>query len=103
MATSLADKLKTYEEGIAAKIRAANATIDQLETTSKVKRGQVEIAAIDGLKATRERVERLLDDLKTTSEPRIAQAKAKIDTAIVGLEQSLEEFRKNYTADSGTR
>jgi len=98
MATSLADKLKTSEEGIAAKIHAANATIDQLEATSKVKRGQAEIAAINGLKITRERVERALDDLKTTSEPRIAQAKAAIDTAILGLEQSLEDFRKNYTA-----
>ena len=92
--------LQAYEEKIAAQIRAANARIDEFEAMLKPKRAQAEVTAIDGLKATRQNIERKLVDLKTTRDAQIVRAKAEIDTAIVAFQASLEEFRRKFATPS---
>jgi hypothetical protein len=60
--------LQAYEDKIAAQIRAANTRIDEFEAKAKPKRAQAEVAAIDGLKAARQNIERMLVDLKTAGD-----------------------------------
>ena len=92
-----ASTLEVYEGKIAAQIHAANARIDEFEANAKPKRAQAEITAINGLKAARQDIERMLVDLKTTRDAQVAHAKADIDAAIVALQGSLEDFRSKFT------
>ena len=90
-----ASTLQAYEGKIAAQIHAANTRIDEFEASAKPRRAQAEIAAINGLKATRKNIERMLVDLKTTRDAQVARAKTDIDAAIVTFQGSLEDFRRN--------
>jgi hypothetical protein len=92
--------LQGYEDKIAAQIRAANTRIDEFEAKAKPKRAQAEVAAIDGLKAARQKIERMLADLKTTGDAQAVRAKADIDKAIVTFQASLEDFRRKFTTPS---
>ena len=95
-----ASKLQAYEEKIAAQIHAANTRIDEFETSAKPMRAQAEVAAINGLKAARQNLERMLVDLKTKGDAQVVRAKADIDAATVAFEASLEDFRRKYTTPS---
>ncbi|MGE3510514.1 MAG: hypothetical protein AB7N65_16710 [Vicinamibacterales bacterium] len=57
--------LQAYEDRIVAQIRAASRRIDEFKWKAKPRRAQAEVAAIDGLKAARQNIERMLVDLKT--------------------------------------
>jgi hypothetical protein len=95
--------LQAYEEKIAAQIHAANLRIDEFETKAKPQRAQAEIAAINGLKAARQKIERMLVDLKTTRDAQVARAKTDIDAAIVAFQGSLEDFRRKFITTSETK
>lgn len=95
-----ASALQAYEEKIAEQIHAANTRIDEFEATAKPKRAQAEITAINGLKAARQGIERMLVDLKTTRVAQVARGKADIDAAIVAFQASLEDFRRKFTTAS---
>jgi hypothetical protein len=92
--------LQAYEEKIAAQIHAANVRIDEFETKAKPRRAQAEIAAINGLKAARLNIERMLVDLKSTRDTQNTRAKADIDAAIGAFQASLEDFRRRFTTPS---
>ena len=92
--------LQAYEDKIAAQIRAANTRIDEFEAKAKPRRAQAEVAAIDGLKAARQDIERMLGALKTTRDAQVARARADIDAAIVAFQASLEGFRRKFAARS---
>ena len=92
--------LQAYEEKIAAQIHAANVRIDEFETKAKPRRAQAEIAAIKGLKAARQNIERMLVDLKSTRDTQVTRAKADIDAAIGAFQASLEDFRRKFTTPS---
>lgn len=94
--------LRGYEDKIAATIHEANARIDQFEATARAKRAQAEIAAIDALKTTREKIEHKLNDLHTTQAAHVARVKSEIDASVVKLEKALEDFRQKYTTPSDT-
>src|SRR6185503_16266875 len=98
-----ASTLQAYEEKIAAEIHAANTRIDEFEATSKPKRAQAEVVAINGLKAARQNIERMLAELKTTRDAQVARTKADIDRAIKVLQGSLEDFRRNFTATTESK
>ena len=66
----------TLEERIAARVREVNVKLDAFEAKAKVARTEAEATAIKGLKT----------------------ARAEIDTALVALQKSIDDFRKNYTA-----
>jgi len=95
--------LQMYERKIAEHIHAANAHIGEFEAKAQVRRAHAEMAAIDGLKAARQSIERMLVDLKTTRDAQVARAKADIDAAIVTLQASLDDFRRRFTSPSGTK
>jgi hypothetical protein len=95
-----ASTLRAYEDKIAAEIRAANARIDEFEAKAKPIRAQAEIAAVDALKAAGQAIERMVVDLKTKRDAQVARAKVDIDTAIVALQASLEDFRRKFTTPS---
>jgi hypothetical protein len=92
--------LQAYEDKIAAQIHAANTRIDEFEATAKPKRAQAEITAINGLKATRQNIETMLVDLKTTRDAQVVRGKADIDAAIVAFQASLEDVRRKFTTPS---
>jgi len=92
--------LQAYEDKIAAQIHAANTRIDEFEAKARPKRAQAEVTALNGLKAARQNIERMLGDLKTTREAQVARAKADIDKTIVAFQASLEDFRRKFTTPS---
>ena len=98
-----ASTLKAYEDKIAAQIHAANTRIDEFEASAKPRRAEVEITAINGLKAARRNIERMLVDLKTTRDVQVTRAKADIDAAIVTFQASLEDFRRTFTTPSESK
>jgi hypothetical protein len=95
--------LQAYVDKIAAQIHVANTRIDEFETRAKTRRAQAEIAAIDGLKATGQKIERMLVDLKTTRDAQVVRAKADVDAAIVAFQASLEDFRRKFTTTSAKK
>jgi hypothetical protein len=92
--------LKPYEEKIAAQIHAANTRIDEFEAKVRPMRAQAEAAAIDGLKAARQNLERMLAELKTTGDAQVVRARADVDKAIVVFQASLEDFRRKFITPS---
>jgi hypothetical protein len=94
--TATGSKLQAYEDKIVAVIQAANTRIDEFETKARPRRAQAEVAAINGLKAARQNIERMLDALKTTRDGQVARAKAEIDDAIVAFQSLLEDFRGKF-------
>ena len=95
-----ASTLQAYEDKIAAQIHAANTRIDEFESKARPRRAQAEVAAIDGLKAARQNIERMLVDFKTAGDAQAVRAKADIDKAIVTFQASLEDFRRKFTTPS---
>jgi hypothetical protein len=89
-------RLQAYEDKIVALIQAANTRIDEFEAIAKPRRAQAEMTAINGLKAARQNIERMLDGLKTTRDAQVARARAEIDAAIVTFQASLEDFRRKF-------
>jgi hypothetical protein len=89
-------RLQAYEDKIVALIQAANTRIDEFEAMAKPRRAQAEMTAINGLKAARQNIQRMLDGLKTTRDAQVARAKADIDAAIVAFQASLEDFRRRF-------
>ena len=98
--TATGSKLQAYEDKIVAVIQAANTRIDEFETKARPRRAQAEVTAINGLKAARQNIERMLDALKTTRDAQVARAKADIDAAIVAFQASLEGFRRKFATRS---
>ena len=95
-----ASTLQAYEDKIAAQIHAANTRIDEFEASTKPRRAQAEVTAINGLKAARQDIERMVVDLKTTRDAQVVRAKADIDAAIVAFQASLDDFRRKFTTTS---
>jgi hypothetical protein len=93
-------RLQAYEDKIVALIHAANTRIDEFEAAAKPRRAQAEMAAINGLRAARQNIERMLDGLKTTRDAQVARGKADIDAAIVAFQASLEDFRRKFATPS---
>jgi hypothetical protein len=99
-ATATGSRLQAYEDKIAELIRTANARIDDFEAKAKPRRAQAELTAINGLKAARQNIERMVDNLKTIRDAQVARAKADIDAAVVAFQASLEDFRRKFTTPS---
>ena len=93
-------RLQAYEDKIVAVIQAANTRIDEFEARARPRRAQAEITAINGLKAARQDIERMLGALKTTRDAQVARARADIDAAIVAFQASLEGFRRKFATRS---
>ena len=66
----------TFEEKIAAGIHDVNIKLDAFEAKAKAGRTEAEATAVKGLKI----------------------ARAEIDTALIGLQKSIEDFRNKYTS-----
>jgi len=66
----------TFEEKIAAGIHDVNIKLDAFEAKAKATRTEAEATAVKGLKT----------------------ARAEIDSALVGLQKSIDEFRNKYTS-----
>jgi hypothetical protein len=96
----IGSRFQAYEDKIVALIQAANTRIDEFEARAKPRRAQAEITAINGLKAARQNIERMLDGFKTTRAAQVARARADIDAAIVAFQASLEDFRRKFATPS---
>jgi hypothetical protein len=96
-------RLQAYEDKIVALIHAASARIDEFEAMAKPRRAHAEMTAINGLKAARQNIDRMLDGLKTTRDAQVARAKADIDAAIVAFQAALEDFRRKFVTPPDKR
>jgi hypothetical protein len=66
----------TFEEKISARIHDVNVKLDAFEAKAKVARTEAEATAVNGLKI----------------------ARAEVDSALVALQKSIDDFRGKYTA-----
>jgi len=88
--------LKAYQDKINSQVKEARTRLDELETKAKEQKAQVELAAINRLKTTRENIDRKVQDLKTAHETHVAQAKAEIDAEVAKFKSSVDELATKF-------
>jgi len=88
--------LKAYEDKVRAQVREGKAKLDQVAAMASEKKAQVEIDAIGGLNATRQNIERKLEDLKKTSEAHVSRAKADIDAEVANFKTSIDQVASKF-------
>jgi hypothetical protein len=88
--------LKAYHDKITAQINEAKTRLGELETKAREQNAQAESAVINRLKTTRADIDRKLQNLKTTNEAHVAQAKADIDAEVAKFKSSVDELATKF-------
>jgi hypothetical protein len=95
--------IEAYEEKIKAQIQEAKAKLDLLEATVRQKKAEAEITALGGLKATRENIERKLQDLRATSSANVSRAKAAIEADVTRFKAAIEDLAAKVKPRTGAK
>ena len=82
---------KAYEDKVKAQVREGRAKLDQVAAMASEKKAQAEIDAISGLNATKQNIERKLEDLKKTSQAHVSHAKGDIDAEVAKFKASIDQ------------
>jgi hypothetical protein len=89
--------LAAYVEKARAQIQEGKAKLDQIQAKAKEKQAQAEAGAIYRLKATKQNIDRKVQDLKTTSDAHLAHAKADIDADISAFKASVDALHQKVS------
>jgi len=84
--------LKAYEDKVRAQLQEGKAKLDQLNAKAKEKQAQAEIDVVSRLNATKQNIEKKLQDLKTTADAQVSRAKADIDADVASFKSSINEL-----------
>ena len=84
--------LKAYEDKVRAQLQEGKAKLDQLNAKAKEKQAQAEIDVVGRLNATKQNIEKKLQDLKTTADAQVSRAKADIDADVASFKSSINEL-----------
>src|SRR4030095_8654011 len=84
--------LKAYEDKVRAQLQEGKAKLDQLNAKAKEKQAQAELDVVGRLNATKQNIEKKLQDLKTTADVQGARAKADIDADVASFKSSINEL-----------
>ena len=95
--------LKAYEDKVNAQIQESKARLEQLAAKAKEKSAQAELNAINGLKGTKENIQRKVQELKTTHENRMAAAQTAIDADVAALKVRIEELSAKLQTESARK
>ncbi len=95
--------LKAYEEKLTAQVQEAKARLEEFEARAKEQKAQAEIDAIGKLKTTRRNIDRKLQDLKTTHEAHVTQAKADLDAEVARFKTGVEELGAKLKSRATTK
>ena len=90
--------LKAYEDKIKAQVQEAKAKLEQVEATAKAKRADRELTAISDLNATKQNIDRKLQDLKKTHQTYHARAKADINQEVATFKASVNALAGKFTS-----
>jgi uncharacterized coiled-coil DUF342 family protein len=83
---------KTFEDKVTAQVQEGKAKLEQLEAKAREKGAQAALDTINSLKATRDNIQRKVQDLKTTHEDHMARAQAAIDADVAAFKTRIEEL-----------
>ena len=84
--------LKAYEEGVRARIQEGLAKLEQYEAVARQKKAQAELATIGGLFASKQDIDRRLQDLKKTNAEFVSRAKADIAADVAKFRASIDQL-----------
>jgi uncharacterized membrane protein len=84
--------LKAYEDKVRAQLQEGKAKLDQLNAKAKEKQAQAELDVVGRLNATKQNIEKKLQDLKTTDDVQVPRAKADIDADVASFKSSINEL-----------
>jgi folylpolyglutamate synthase/dihydropteroate synthase len=88
--------LKTYQDKIKNQVKETKTKLEELEAKAKEQKAQAEIATINRLRTTKETIDRKLQNLTTTGEANVAQAKADIDADVAKFKASVDELATKF-------
>jgi len=84
--------LKAYEDKVRAQLQEAKAKLDQVNAKAKEKQAQAELDVVGRLNASKQNIEKKLQDLKTTDDVQVSRAKADIDADVASFKSSVNEL-----------
>ena len=84
--------LKAYEDKVRAQLQEGKAKLDQVNAKAKEKQAQAEIDVVSRLNATKQNIEKKLQDLKTTADVQVSRAKADIDADVASFKSSINDL-----------
>jgi hypothetical protein len=94
--TQTGSTLKAFEDKIKAQVGDAKSKLDQLEARAREKRAEAEATTINGLNATKQNIDRKLQDLKATHDAHVAHAKSDIESDVAKFKASVDELGAKF-------
>lgn len=89
---------QAYEQRMQAHLRAADARIDELDAAARARNAQAEMKEISGLRAHRDRVRQLLDDMDAVKEEDLRALRAQAEDDWTNLRRALADVHTRYIA-----
>ena len=89
---------QAYEQRLQAQLRAADARIDELDAAARARNAQAEMDEISGLRAHRDRVRELLDNMGQVAREDRDALRAQAHDDWVSLQRSLADANAKYGA-----
>jgi hypothetical protein len=89
---------QAYEQRMQAHLRAADARIDELDAAARARNAQAEMNEISGLRAHRDRVRQLLDDMDAVKEEDLQALRAQAEDDWTNLRRALADVHTRYIA-----
>jgi len=94
---------QVYEQRLQAQLRAADARIDELDAAARARNAQAEMDEISGLRAHRDRVRELLDNMGQVAREDRDALRAQAHDDWVSLQRSLADANAKYGAWNDAR
>ncbi len=94
---------KAYEEKINAQLQQAKAQLGDFEARAKGKMAQAEIDTVNRLKTKHQEIDKKRQNLKTSDQAKVGQAKAEIGTELAKLKTSMAELATKLKAEPRTK
>jgi predicted neutral ceramidase superfamily lipid hydrolase len=88
--------LKAYQDKIKNQVREAKTKLEELEAKAREQQAQAETATINRLKTTKESIDRKVQNLTTTNEAQLAQAKADVEAEAAKFKSSVDELATKF-------
>ena len=89
---------QAYEQRMQAHLRAADARIDELDAAARARNAKAEMDEISGLRAHRDRVRQLLDDMDAVKEEDLRALRAQAEDDWTNLRRALADVHTRYIA-----
>ncbi len=94
---------KAYEEKINAQLQQAKAQLGDFEARAKGKMARAEIDTVNRLKTKHQEIDKKRQNLKTSDQAKVGQAKAEIGTELGKLKTSMAELATKPKAELRTK